>query len=126
LRPSTRGLAVLIGGWVLACFDPYRNRAEPQVKAPLDDPPKWMNAKQKVAWNVFRREIPWLNKSHRSLVEIASFLRASVMAGDEMSVNSLNLLRQCLGQMGATPADASKVTLPDSEESNDPSDKYFQ
>jgi len=31
----------------------------------------------------------------------------------------MNLLRQMLGQMGATPADATKVTVPDDEDDKD-------
>lgn len=38
------------------------------------------------------------------------------MTGNEVGVQALNLLRQCLGQMGATPADASKITVADDEE----------
>ncbi len=41
------------------------------------------------------------------------------MAGEECGVQTLNLLRQCLGSMGATPSDASKVTLPDNDEEED-------
>jgi hypothetical protein len=37
----------------------------------------------------------------------------------------LSLLHQCLGQLGAAPADA-RVTIPGDEEiPNDPSTKYF-
>jgi hypothetical protein len=36
-------------------------------------------------------------------------------------------LRQTLGMLGATPADASKITMPDDDEETpaDPSEKYF-
>jgi hypothetical protein len=78
------------------------------------------------AWETFSDELPWLNRSHRALVEIASIARADLISGGpDLNVRSLNLLRQCLGQMGATPADASKVTLPDEDDDADPSDKYF-
>jgi hypothetical protein len=30
-----------------------------------------------------------------------------------------------LGQMGATPVDSSKITLPEEEDEPDPADKYF-
>jgi hypothetical protein len=72
------------------------------------------------AWKTFRDEIPWLNKSHRCLVEIACIARADLISGAGLNVRSLNLLRQCLGQMAATPTDASKVTLPDDAEGKDP------
>jgi hypothetical protein len=66
-----------------------------------------------------------LNHSHRALVGIASEIRGKLIGGDEVSVNGLNLLRLCLGQMGATPTDSSKVALPDDEDAHDPVDKYF-
>jgi hypothetical protein len=105
----------------------FRNRIEPASGGPLGTPPNWMkNVSQREAWETFADELPWLNRSHRALVSIASQIRGKVISGDEVSVNGLNLLRLCLGQMGATPSDASKVTLPEKEEAEeDPSKKYF-
>jgi hypothetical protein len=105
----------------------FKNRKEPAVTAPLGKPPKWMKkATQLEAWQTFADELPWLNHSHRSLVEIASEIRGRQMAGDELSINGFNLLRLCLGQMGATPVDASKVTLPEADDDDkDPANKYF-
>jgi hypothetical protein len=40
-------------------------------------------------------------------------------------MNGLNLLRLYVGQMGGTPVDSSKVSLPDDEEDEDPADKHF-
>jgi hypothetical protein len=40
-------------------------------------------------------------------------------------LKAMSLLRQCLGQLGATPADASKVTMPAEKAEADPADKYF-
>jgi hypothetical protein len=48
---------------------------------------------------MFRKEIPWLNESHRALMEIASTVRARMTAGDDCGIQAMNLLRQCLGQM---------------------------
>lgn len=101
----------------------YAKRKEPAAKGPLGSPPKWLvdNAatKAKSAWLLFQREIPWLNESHRLLVGIAASIQGRLMAGDDVGVQALNLLRQCLGQMGATPSDATKVALPDDEEEKD-------
>ena len=83
-----------------------------------------MNNEQRVAWNQFRREIPWLMESDRVLVEITSYLRARIMIGEEVGVGALNQLRMCMAQMGATPADRSKVALPD-EPDEDPADRFF-
>jgi hypothetical protein len=95
------------------------------MKDALGKPPSWMKKVSQVeAWQMFSDELPWLNQSHRSLVEIAASIRARVMMGDDIGIKALNLLRQCLGSMGATPADSSKVTMP-VERVDDPADKYF-
>lgn len=107
-----------------AVFD---GRTEPEVTDPLGDPPGWMKkASQIEAWKMLSAELPWLNRSHRSLVGIAAEILGRQIAGEEVGVQALNLLRQCLGQMGATPSDASKVKVPGGEKDNkDPSAKYF-
>jgi hypothetical protein len=97
----------------------FKNRKEPRSPGELGDPPEWMGGEQRAAWRIFQREIPWLTESHRGLVEIATIIRARLASGEEVGVQALNLLRQCLGQMGATPSDASKVTLPEDDEEDD-------
>ena len=104
----------------------FKDRREPQSKGPLGKPPKWMVRKHQLeAWQTFSDEVPSLNHSHRALVGIASEISGRLIAGEEVSVNGLNLLRLCLGQMGATPVDSSKITLPEDKDDADPSDKYF-
>jgi hypothetical protein len=83
-----------------------------------------MNDGQRAAWDLIRREVPWLMESDRVLVEIAAYIRARVMAGDEVGVSALNQLRMCMAQMGATPADWSKVAAPDGPD-DDPADRFF-
>ena len=75
-------------------------------------------------WRDFERRLPWLNRSHRGIAEIASILAAKMAAG-ELGVPGLNLLRLTLGQLGATPATAHKVSVPEPPE-EDPADKYFR
>jgi hypothetical protein len=101
----------------------FKNRKEPKSVGELGDPPSWLvdteTNKSKSAWLLFKREIPWLTDSHRMLVGLASNIQGRVMANQDVGVQALNLLRQCLGSMGATPSDASKVTLPDVEDEDD-------
>lgn len=97
----------------------FKKRKEPVIKDNIGLAPKWMNTDQKAVWKQFATELPWLNASHVSLLEIATTIRTRVISGEEVGVQALNLLRQCLGQMGATPSDASKVMLPDDEEEKD-------
>ena len=107
----------------------FKDRSEPKIPDGLGEPPAWLEDKEdgaqsRSAWLLFQSEIPWLNHSHRMLVEIASRIRGRVMAGEDVGIQALNMLRQCLGQMGATPADASKVTIPDGGE-EDPDEALF-
>jgi hypothetical protein len=98
----------------------FKNRVEPKQNGPLGKPPTWIKDtegnKAKSAWLLFEREIPWLTESHRILVGMASNIQGRMMAGQDVGVQAMNLLRQMLGQMGATPADATKVSVSDDEE----------
>lgn len=106
----------------------FRDRKEPKANGPLGAPPSWVKdtteCKSKAAWLLFQKEIPWLTESHRMLVGMASTIQGRIMANQEVGVQALNLLRQMLGQMGATPSDASKITVPDGDE-KDPDDELF-
>lgn len=101
----------------------FRRRSEPKGIAPLGPPPSWIKDsdanKALSAWRALVKRIPWLNSSHEPLLAIACNTYGRLIAGQDVGVQSLNLLRQCLGQMGATPADASKVALPDEGEEKD-------
>lgn len=101
----------------------YKDRKEPKAPS-LGNPPTWMDKDQQSVWEQFSVELPWLNGSHRSLMEIAVSVRARIVCGQDVGVQAMNLLRQCLGQMGATPADATKVTVSDEGE-DEPEDKFF-
>jgi hypothetical protein len=70
-------------------------------------------------------DLPWLNRSHRAIVSLACEILGRQIAGEEVGVKALSLLRMILGQLGATPADASKVKMPVEENEDDPSKKYF-
>jgi hypothetical protein len=85
----------------------------------------WMSAEQAAVWELFRAEYPWLQRSDRGLVEIATLLRARVLAGEDIGMAGLNQLRLCCGMMGGTPADRSKVTMVE-EADDDPLDRFFK
>ena len=101
----------------------FKGRKEPTAAAPLGPPPEWLSdtdaTKARSAWLLFQSEIPWLTASHRMLVGMAANIQGRIMAGQDVGVQAMNLLRQCLGQMGATPADASKIAVPDADEETD-------
>jgi hypothetical protein len=124
-RPRTPKAKAAVTGQATVRRKKFEERVEPTVSDDLGEPPAWMLEGQKLAWRTIAQEIPWLNASHRALVEIASYVRGRLMAGEDVGVQALNLLRQCLGQMGATPADASKAGAKPGGEEEDPADKYF-
>lgn len=102
----------------------FAERHEPIVADGVGDPPEWMNAQQGAVWKRMSSKIPWLNSSHGYLLGIAVYIQARLENGDECGVQAMNLLRQALGQMGATPADASKAGVkPD--ESKEPGQEFF-
>ena len=121
--PRTPRAKAAVSGQAAKNPQRFKSRKEPQAP-PLGNPPSWMSKEQKAVWAQFALELPWLNGSHRALLEIAVNVRTRLIAGQDVGVQAMNLLRQCLGQMGATPADATKVVLPDGEES-DPDEAFF-
>jgi hypothetical protein len=101
----------------------YRVRIEPLVSDPLGAPPAWMRPEPASAWEDFRQRLPWLNRSHRGITEIASLLQARFAAG-ELGVPGLNLLRLCLGSMGGTPATSRFGEVP-KPAAKDLADEFF-
>lgn len=67
--------------------------------------------------------MPWLRYSDRMLVGIASILQARVQSDNDVGIQAMNLLRLCLGQMGATPTDFGKIGW--HEDTYDPDDELF-
>ena len=91
----------------------FADRAEPQIDTPLGAPPKWLKKKgEREAWDTLSGELPWLNSSHRTLVALACGILGRLIDGEEVGVKAVNLLRQMLNSMGATPSDASKLKVP--------------
>jgi hypothetical protein len=103
----------------------HKGRAAPKGVRPLGGPSMWLGLHQKRAFEMFRRELPWLKESHRLLVELASLYRGLLDPdGPPLALQAAQELRRCLAQLGATPADESKVTLPDGGE-EDPEAAHF-
>lgn len=101
----------------------FRDRAEPKAEQ-LGNAPEWFNSDELVTWHQFVYEIPWLNASHRTILEIASQLRTKMMNRQKVSVKDYSELRACLIQMGATPAAATKVSVPDDGD-KEPEAEFF-
>jgi hypothetical protein len=105
----------------------FAARTEPEIDTPLGTPPKWLKKTgEREAWATLAEEIPWLNSSNRTLVALASGILGRLIDGEEVGTKAMNLLRQMLGSMGATPSDATKIQMPVEKDEKDPSTKYFQ
>lgn len=101
----------------------FSGRNEPQGLGAIGDPPPWVTdtkgRKAATAWRELTKDLPWLNSSHRAHLSIACEIYGRVIAGQDVGVQALNLLRQSLGQMGGNPADATKVSHSDDDEEKD-------
>ena len=113
-RPRTPSAKAKIEGRHIK--NPQRYKRNTPTADSIGDPPKWLTETQTAAWREFEAELPWLNRSHRSLLEIAAVVRARVQAGGEVGTKALSLLRLCLSSLGATPSDASKIAWTPAEE----------
>lgn len=96
----------------------HRDRKEPKTTG-LGVPSKFLDLNGQQAWEGFRRELPWLMESDRALVEIASSVRGRLLAGKDVGVTALSMLQSILSKLGGSPADRSKVALPDDEKERD-------
>ncbi|MDH2341541.1 hypothetical protein [Bradyrhizobium sp. SSUT77] len=104
----------------------FSGRKEPNGLGPLGKPPKWLcKPHEQEAWDTLAADLPWLNRSHRTLVAMASGLLARQIGGEDVGVKALNLLRMMLNSMGGSPSDASKVMMPEEKDPEDPAAKYF-
>lgn len=108
-----------------AAKNPKRFAQRGDIESPqLGEPSPWLTEGQCLAWAAFQKEFPWLTEADRTLVEIAASLRARLMAGHDVGVQALAQLRMCVSSMGGTPADRSKVMVPNEGEA-DPAERFF-
>jgi hypothetical protein len=98
----------------------HRDRKAPKAAASLGNPSPFLKDGAITAWEGFRRELPWLTEGHRTLVEIASTIRGRLIDGGDVGITALSLLQVCLGKLGATPTDESKVNFGDEGGDTDP------
>lgn len=101
----------------------FKDRKAPKAR-PIGEPFARMSDAQKEAWDQFRDELPWLNSTHRALLEVASNVRARLSGGDAVGINVLQTYSAILSKLAATPVDETKVNHGDEGE-DDPSDKFF-
>lgn len=111
-------------GAILKNAGRFQGRKVPKGTRPLGEPYKAMNAEQRDAWTEFKSELPWLNSSHRALLQLACVLRARLNNDPDMGVNAISAYSSILSKLAATPVDETKVSAPDDKD-EDPADQYF-
>jgi hypothetical protein len=102
----------------------FTDRKAPKGTRPLGNPYKSMTTEQVEAWEEFRAELPWLNSSHRALLQVACVLRARLNADPEIGVNQLQTYSAILSKLAATPVDETRISVQEGED-EDPADAYF-
>ncbi len=103
----------------------FKGRGGPKGLTPLGGPSAHLTTYERRAFERFRAEASWLTEADRLVVELAASLRAKILDPErEIELKELQELRRCLGALGMTPADRSKVAGPDGDE-DDPDDAFF-
>lgn len=102
----------------------FVDRSEPENIETLGEPSEFMNDAEKGIWEGFKRDFPWLMASDRVLLEIACIIRCKLINREPMTNAEVNQLRMCVSSMGGTPADRTKITIPDGK-TKDPADSFF-
>lgn len=125
-KPRTPRAKAKATGADIAHKERFADRVEPTGLADVGEPFAWLSDNAKQGWREIASEVPWLNSSHRGFLAIAANIRGRMIAGDDVGVQAMNLLRQCYGQMGATPADASKAGVTPGDEQEDPAERHFE
>lgn len=101
----------------------HKDRKVPRTR-PLGLAYAKMTPEQVEAWEEFREELPWLNSSHRALLQVACVLRARVNTSPDIGVDALKAYSAILSKLAATPVDETRVSVPDADEA-DPTDRFF-
>lgn len=123
-KPRLPAAKAEVSGAVLKDAGRFADRKAPKGTRPLGAPYKMMSEAEQSAWHEFAAELPWLNSSHRALLQLACRLRARLNTDPDMGVNAMQAYSAVLSKLAATPVDETKVSMPDGDES-DPADAYF-
>lgn len=103
--------------------NPQRRRPnEPKPTGDLGPPPAHLNEKQAECWKELAETAAprVLTNSDRWMVEVAARLMAELRLSGDLAATKLALLTNCLGRMGMTPAERSKVAVPPAEQPASP------
>jgi hypothetical protein len=102
-------------------------KGEPVISEPLGDaPPQWP-APEKAVWHEVANAIPAgvATKADRLIVELTCRLLIEMRA-KKLTPALASQLRCCLGSLGMTPADRSRVVSSVIASLDDPSERFFR
>lgn len=85
----------------------------------LGEPYTTMTEEQKAAWRELEADLPWLNSAHRQILRLACIYAARLNDGEELGVSAARMYSALLSKLGATPADAAKVSCADDDSESD-------
>lgn len=102
----------------------FRGRATFNLP-PLGPPPARLTAAEAKAWRIFARDMPWLRRSDRAMVELAAAIKAMIEGNPAAPLRLFTELRLCLAAMGGTPSDRTKMPpVPDDDDPDDPAAEF--
>jgi hypothetical protein len=102
----------------------FVSRKAPKRVKPLGQPYAYMTEEERECWAELAQDLPWLNASHRTLMQIVCRVKSRFQSGDEIGVSALTLLQTVLSKLGATPVDETKVNH-GNDGDDDPNEKFF-
>lgn len=124
-RPRLPAMKAEASGAAIKNAGRFKDRKAPKGTRPLGEPYARMTDEQRIAWEEFRAEMPWLNSSHRVLLRLACVWVAKLDDPEaEFGVSATQALSSILSKLGATPVDETKVSY-DAGGEEDPADKFF-
>lgn len=124
-KPRTPTMKAHLTGAALRNAGRYVGRAIASGATDIGQPPDCLTPAQADAWQAFVTELPWLNSGHRAVLQIAAVLRARLIADPDMGVAALSAYSAVLSKLGATPADESRVAMPEPVD-DDPAEQFFR
>jgi hypothetical protein len=117
-RPRTPVDKAAITGAAQLHPERHANRTKPKATRSIGEPYAKMDDDEKAQWFEFVRDLPWLNSSHRVILRVACRLTVA-LDGDDFGVSKAQALSSILSKLGATPADESRVSMPQDDEPNE-------
>ena len=94
--------------------DPQRRREEPAANGPVGGPPPSFDAELQAVWEELVGLVPSgvLSRADRWTAEVACRMMHQLRNGD-IKAAEIGILQSCLSRMGMTPADRSRIAIPE-------------